>query len=49
MDEINELLQAFGRDSYVSPEDLQTVAQVVMLLVAKVELLEHQVALLENK
>jgi len=49
MDEINELLQAFGRDGYVSPEDLQTVAQVVMLLVAKVELLEQQVALLKNR
>jgi NADH:ubiquinone oxidoreductase subunit E len=49
MDEINELLQAFGREGYVSPEDLQTVAQVVMLLVAKVESLEQQVALLENK
>lgn len=43
MNEINELLQNFGIDGYVSPEDSKTVADVVKLLVAKVEELEAQV------
>jgi hypothetical protein len=37
MDEINKLLEQFGRDGYVSPEDLKTVADVVRLLVDKVQ------------
>jgi hypothetical protein len=49
MDEINELLQAFGREGYVSPEDLQTVAQVVTLLVAKIEILEETINTLTSK
>jgi NADH:ubiquinone oxidoreductase subunit E len=46
--ELNELLEQFGRDGYVSPEDLATVAEVVKLLVAKVEELEQQIQNLSN-
>jgi len=45
---LNELLEQFGKDGYVSPEDLETVAEVVKLLVAKVEELEQRIADLEN-
>jgi NADH:ubiquinone oxidoreductase subunit E len=45
---LNELLEQFGKDGYVSPEDLETVAEVVKLLVAKVEELEAQVQALSN-
>jgi hypothetical protein len=48
MNEINELLESFGKDGYVSPKDLQTVAQVVVLLVAKIEELESQISNLSN-
>lgn len=48
MNEINQLLDAFGKEGYVSPEDLKTVAEVVKLLVAKVEELEAQVQALSN-
>jgi len=37
MEEIKLLLEKFGQDGYVSPEDLKTVAEVVVLLVTKVE------------
>jgi hypothetical protein len=49
MDEINELLQQFGLDGYVSPEDLKTVADTVKLLVAKVEALEETINTLTSK
>lgn len=48
MDEINALLEDFGKDGYVSPEDLKTVSDVVKLLVAKVEELEAKINAQKN-
>ena len=48
MEEIKLLLEKFGQGEYVSPEDLKTVAEVVVLLVTKVEELEAQVQALSN-
>lgn len=48
MEEIKLLLEKFGQDGYVSPEDLKTVAEAVVLLVTKVEELEAQVQALSN-
>ena len=49
MSEINDLIQNFGLDGYVSPEDAKTVADVVKLLVTKVEALEQDIIVLQNK
>lgn len=48
MDEIKDLLDSFGKDGYVSPEDSKTVADVVTLLVAKVEELEARIKAIEG-
>lgn len=43
MDELNNLLNSFGRDGYVSPEDLKAVCDAVKLLAAKVAELQAQI------
>jgi hypothetical protein len=45
---LNELLEQFGKDGYVSPDDLKLVAEAVKLLATKVEELEAQVQALSN-
>jgi polyhydroxyalkanoate synthesis regulator phasin len=49
MSEINDLVDNFGLDGYVSPEDAKTVADVVKLLVTKIETLEQDIIALQNK
>jgi hypothetical protein len=48
MANIEDLLANFGKDGYVSPEDLKTVADVVQILVDRVSSLEAQVQALSK-
>jgi hypothetical protein len=48
MDEIKDLLDNFGKDGYVSPEESKIVADTVKLLVAKVEELEARIKAIEG-
>ena len=49
MSEINNLVDTFGLDGYVSPDDAKTVADAVKLLVQKVEALEQDIIALQNR
>jgi hypothetical protein len=48
MNEIKDLLATCGVDGYVTPEELQVLAQAFALLVAKVEELESKITILEG-
>ena len=48
MDEIKELLSAWANDGYLNPGALYSAHQAIVLLVARVEDLEAQVATLSN-